>query len=239
MDRFQAMAVLGLDGPDSTSSKAEIEQEIARLEAFESYPQIKAKIAELRLMFLTATDEGGFRHKPSSHSADVLSQDRYATLAPLFREFLAGQDPNTQPLNDTVMAVLTSLKNNYGMTREKIERLMPYLKLYLQDVRAGNLTNPAEDGGVAGANNDLEPGGGNQRPDDGVCPQGVLPSGGGSVTNSPKPPKPSQTGGLSPEMQKNLSMLSDADWVAAGKRAKANRERFALANAKPTTDWLQ
>lgn len=40
MDNAQAMALLGIDGPDSTSTKAEVQQEIDRLEAFEQAPQI-------------------------------------------------------------------------------------------------------------------------------------------------------------------------------------------------------
>jgi len=236
MDKFQAMAVLGFDGPDSHSPKAEIEQEIARLQAFELYPQIKAKIAELRRMLLTATEEGGFQHKPSSNGDDVLSQDRYATLVPLFREFLAGQDPNTQPLADTLMAVVMSLKNDHDMTRDEIQRMMPYLKLYLQDVRAGNLTNPVEDRDVSGADSDLEPGGGNQRRDDGVCPQGVPASGGGSVKHSPKPQRPSDPAPLSPERRKALSETSSAEWKVIGKEAKRLREQEQRLKASPRSN---
>ncbi|MEO6299528.1 MAG: hypothetical protein ABIV25_07275 [Paracoccaceae bacterium] len=83
MDKYQALAVMGFDGPDSLTPKVEIEVEIARLEAFESEPPIKARIAQLKKMLLNATDKGGFC--PTPPGEDVISQERYATLAPLCR----------------------------------------------------------------------------------------------------------------------------------------------------------
>ena len=99
---------------------------------------------------------------------DVLSQDTYAQAVPLFRAFLAGQDPNTQPIADTVMSVLTSLKNDYDMTRPQIERMMPYLRLYLEDVQAGNLINPKDDENVSGTDSTVEPDSGDANTGDGL-----------------------------------------------------------------------
>ncbi len=65
MDRFQEMAVMGFDGPDSFSPKAEIKAEIARLESGETGPMIKSRLASLRQMLLEATDKGGFRPAPT------------------------------------------------------------------------------------------------------------------------------------------------------------------------------
>lgn len=63
MDKFQALAVIGLDGPDSLSPKHEIAAEIDRLEKAGSNPLIKDRLESLRKMLATATEKGGFRNK--------------------------------------------------------------------------------------------------------------------------------------------------------------------------------
>lgn len=52
MDRFQAMAVMGFDGPDSSSPKTEIEAEIRRLESVPKphHPSLTARIESLKTM---------------------------------------------------------------------------------------------------------------------------------------------------------------------------------------------
>lgn len=56
MDRFQAQSLIGLDGPDSSSPKAEIEAEIARLEAAPKphHQELTARIESLRKMAASA-----------------------------------------------------------------------------------------------------------------------------------------------------------------------------------------
>lgn len=66
MDRFQALAVIGFDGPDSTSPKAEIANEILRLQQSPAakHPDVLARIGKLQRMEAAATEQGGFRLKP-------------------------------------------------------------------------------------------------------------------------------------------------------------------------------
>lgn len=63
MDRFQALSLIGFDGPDSFSPKAEIEAEIQRLEAADlpHHPELTARVESLRKMAAKATKAGGFR----------------------------------------------------------------------------------------------------------------------------------------------------------------------------------
>lgn len=63
MDRFQALSLMGFDGPDSSSPKGEIEAEIKRLEAAPTphHPELTARIASLKEMAQEATEAGGFR----------------------------------------------------------------------------------------------------------------------------------------------------------------------------------
>jgi endonuclease YncB( thermonuclease family) len=86
---------------------------------------------------------------------DIISTEKYARAVPLFREALAGQDVKAQPIVDTIRAVALRFRAS-GLTREGIERMLPYLKLYLQDVQAGKLTNPVEDSDVPGTSSGVE-----------------------------------------------------------------------------------
>ena len=56
---------------------------------------------------------------------------------------------------------------------------------------------------------------------------------------SPKLPKPSQMASQSPEPQKDLSMLSDKSWLAAGQDAKKHRLEEAQMKAAPKTSQTQ
>lgn len=66
MDRFQAMSLIGFDGPDSFSPKARVQEEIDRLTAAPTphHPELTARISSLRRMLDKATEEGGFRRNP-------------------------------------------------------------------------------------------------------------------------------------------------------------------------------
>jgi endonuclease YncB( thermonuclease family) len=86
---------------------------------------------------------------------DIISTEKYARAVPLFREALAGQDVKAQPIVDTIRAVALRFRAS-GLTRDGIERMLPYLKLYLQDVQAGKLTNPVEDSDVPGTSSGVE-----------------------------------------------------------------------------------
>ncbi len=56
MDRFQALSLIGLDGPDSSSPKSEIKAEIDRLEAVPKphHPELTARIKSLQAMLAKA-----------------------------------------------------------------------------------------------------------------------------------------------------------------------------------------
>ena len=66
MDRFQAMSLIGFDGPDSFSPKARVQEEIDRLESAPKphHPELTARISSLRKMLDAATEQGGFRENP-------------------------------------------------------------------------------------------------------------------------------------------------------------------------------
>ena len=108
---------------------------------------------------------------------DVISQEKYARAVPLFREALAGQDVTAQPVIDTIRAVALRFRAS-GLTRDGIERMLPYLKLYLQDVQAGKLTNPVEDTNVPGTNGSVEPDRGDAAAGDTVGQVDLPPAGG-------------------------------------------------------------
>lgn len=110
---------------------------------------------------------------------DIISQEKYAKAVPLFREILAGQDVTAQPVIDTIRAVAQRFKGQ-GLTRDGIERMLPYLKLYLADVQAGNLTNPVEDANAPGSDGNLEPDRGDAAPGDTVGAAAISPAGGRS-----------------------------------------------------------
>lgn len=63
MDAHQALSLIGLDGPDSSSPKAEIRAEIDRLAAMPEphNPLLTARIKELRYLMGRATEKGGFQ----------------------------------------------------------------------------------------------------------------------------------------------------------------------------------
>jgi hypothetical protein len=63
MDRFQAQALIGLDGPDTHSPKAEVLEEIDRLEAIPTphHPELIMRIRSLKTLLSKATETGGFR----------------------------------------------------------------------------------------------------------------------------------------------------------------------------------
>ena len=52
MDRFQALSLIGLDGPDGSSPPAEIKAEIARLQGMPEphHPELTARIESLQKM---------------------------------------------------------------------------------------------------------------------------------------------------------------------------------------------
>ena len=66
MDRFQAMSLIGFDGPDSSSPRAEIQAEIDRLTKAPKphHPELTARLESLQQMAQKATEEGGFRRNP-------------------------------------------------------------------------------------------------------------------------------------------------------------------------------
>ncbi len=57
MDRFQALSLIGLDGPDGSSPPDEIKQEIDRLEGMPKphHPVLTAQIDRLRKMLAEAS----------------------------------------------------------------------------------------------------------------------------------------------------------------------------------------
>ena len=63
MDRFQAQALIGFDGPDSHSPRSEIQAEIDRLQAEPPplHPVLTSRIKDLTAILTVATDEGGFQ----------------------------------------------------------------------------------------------------------------------------------------------------------------------------------
>ena len=63
MDEFQALSVMGFDGPDSLSPRAEVTEELARLEAVPKphHPLLSGQIAHLRKLEAEATEAGGFQ----------------------------------------------------------------------------------------------------------------------------------------------------------------------------------
>lgn len=66
MDEFQALTLIGLDGPDSTSPRSEIEAEITRLQAapMPHNPLLTDRIESLQKLAETATEKGGFQPNP-------------------------------------------------------------------------------------------------------------------------------------------------------------------------------
>lgn len=66
MDKFQALSLIGLDGPDGSSPKAEIQAEIDRLAKAPQphHPELTARLESLRRMAAKATEKGGFQRNP-------------------------------------------------------------------------------------------------------------------------------------------------------------------------------
>lgn len=189
-------------------------------------------------MLLPETETGGFLHKLNSQSDEVLSQETYAKVMSIFRDVLAGQDVTAQPVIDTIRAVVPRFKDGMGVMREGMERLLPYLKLYLQDVKAGNLSNPVVDGAVSGADSNLEPDRRDARPDDGLGPQGRPDSGAQSMKHLPEQPKHSDPAPLSPERRKSLSEMPSKRFKELAMEAKCLREEEARMKASPRPDGV-
>lgn len=76
MDRAQALSLIGFDGPDGSSPRAEVQKEIDRLEAMPTphHPELTARIRSLKALLPKATQAGGFRYNQGQNPAPATTR---------------------------------------------------------------------------------------------------------------------------------------------------------------------